>query len=138
MLMELVYFGESAACVAGVTDEVGETDAAIGVAEEGEGGDLGEALVAVGEAVEVADFVLGEGAGPAGDGGDGGFRDGAEDAAELCEGGCCDFGVGGLGEKVGGGAAEEGAEDAGVGWGAVGEFLVDECGGEEGGVGRYG
>jgi hypothetical protein len=118
---------------AGVADEVGEADAAIAVAEEGEVAEGLDAGVEGGHALEVADFVLGEATGPAADGGEGGVGrwERAEDGFELGEGGGGDVGVGGVGEVLGGAGAEEGAEDAGAGRGAVGEFLVDEGGSEE-------
>jgi hypothetical protein len=58
-----------------------------------------------------------------------------EDAGEFEAGDGGDLVVVAAGEAVGGRPAEEGAELAGAGWDAVGEFLVGEGAGEEEGWG---
>ena len=78
--------GEAVGGGAGAADEVGEADAEVAVAEQGEVGEfVGEEGEELGHAVEVADGVLGEGAGPAADDVEGGCGDGAEDGAEFAE-----------------------------------------------------
>ena len=91
----------------GVADEVGEADAEVAVAEQGEAGELvGEEGEELGHAVEVADGVLGEGMGPAADNVEGRGGDRAEDGAELGEGEGAELPVG-LGEQMLGGAGAE-------------------------------
>ncbi len=88
-------------------DEVGEAYTAVGVAEQGEvaegAGGVVDTGVEFGHAVEVADGVLGQAAGPAADGGEGwvGVREWADEGAELGEGGGGDCSVGCVGEVLG-------------------------------------
>ncbi len=126
-----VFAGNSAGGGACVADEVGQADAAVGVAEEREAGVGGDAGAELGHAGEVADGVLGETLGPAADDRDIWFGQSAEDVRQIAlrEGG--EFLIRAREESFGGVAAKEGAEQATVWRDAMVELLVDEGAGEQ-------
>ena len=113
-----------------------------GVAEQGEAGERAEAGFEFGDAGGMADGVLRQRVGPAADDGErraaarawvrGRRRArGVEDAGEFEAGDGGDLVVVAAGDAVGGGASEEGADEAAVGRDAVGELLVGEGAGEQ-------
>jgi hypothetical protein len=112
-------------------DAIGDADAAVAVAGKRESGQLlAQALDAV-EALEVADAVLGHGGLPFIDAGE--ERSGAE-AEDLLQFGANDGDdgvVGKLPDVFGAGSGEEAAQQGAVRGGAVGEFVVDESGGQQ-------
>ena len=113
-----------------------------GVAEKGEAGVGAEAGFEFGDAGGMADGVLRQRVGPAADDGERGNRRGhrrragdrrvgVKDAGEFQAGDGGDLVVVAAGDAVGGGSAEEGADEAAVGRDAVREFLVGEGAGEQ-------